>query len=511
MIEQTPEKTYDWKKGVPQGGKTLNIDLQKMKSFLDVVKKYFGGVYSFFRDNKNNSKVMLFIALVTFGVAVYFGAQLFTTIKYFNNKTSELVYLKSYDMRELQTNNLTQPIVKISDTLQDLVEENILVEGEINKYSDYLASLQVPYTYLLQYIYLPSLNVRKEKYTDKIDTNLIWLKFLQQNPFNDITLLQKRGDFFKSLWDNNESNDVLDMKIGDITEDERGFFSMPITVSFRANSKRAFLLLSDKLSMTSNKENISLINEFFYYLWNEIKKWKEKEIKDLESKYVTVFWSGQKIDENKVIWYHLYNWIFKNAENTLIDEEIIDKTVKSIISCNNESNEGCYYKFRERYRNIPSLGYLIGTDFGSNGTENFKKFVLQLPPIFSLKEFEFDKIKSPTLSDAINSSYQGKVTIIVYGRSATSKEVDEIALALGQKCLWETKPLTTQDWLNLIQTTIMKLSEISTTDKSHGDNLWELKTIVEEMDNNYSKLSNYKKTIKLFELYRMLFDSGLCK
>jgi len=53
----------------------------------------------------------------------------------------------------------------------------------------------------------------------------------------------------------------------------------------------------------------------------------------------------------------------------------------------------------------------------------------------------------------------------------------------------------------------MKLSEISTTDKSHGDNLWELKTIVEEMDNNYSKLSNYKKTIKLFELYRMLFDS----
>jgi len=47
---------------------------------------------------------------------------------------------------------------------------------------------------------------------------------------------------------------------------------MPITVSFRANSKRAFLLLSDKLSMTSNKENISLINEFFYYLRNEIKK-----------------------------------------------------------------------------------------------------------------------------------------------------------------------------------------------------------------------------------------------
>jgi hypothetical protein len=161
MIEQTPEK------------KKLNIDLQKMKSFLDVLKKYFGGVYTFFRDNKNNSKVMLFIALVTFGIAIYFGIQLYNDITYLNGKTPELMNLKSYDMRELQTNALTQPIVKTSDTIKDLIDENMLTEGEINKYSDYLASLQVPYTYLLQYIYLPSLNVRKEKYTDKIDTNLI--------------------------------------------------------------------------------------------------------------------------------------------------------------------------------------------------------------------------------------------------------------------------------------------------------------------------------------------------
>jgi hypothetical protein len=151
----------------------LKIDLQKMKSFLDVMKKYFGGLYNFFRDNKNNSKMMLFIAIITFGIAVYFGIQLISDINYLKSKTPELQNLKSYDMRVLQDDSLTQPILKTSDTIKDLLDEDVLTQGEITKYTDYLHSLQIPYTYLLQYIYLPSLNVWKEKYTNKIDTNLI--------------------------------------------------------------------------------------------------------------------------------------------------------------------------------------------------------------------------------------------------------------------------------------------------------------------------------------------------
>lgn len=301
------------------------------------------------------------------------------------------------------------------------------------------------------------------------------------------------------------------MKIGDFVEDDKGFFSMPITVSFVANSKRAFLLLADKLSITSNKENISLINEFFYYLRGEIKKGKEKEIKDLEAGYALIFGSGEQIDQDKMIGYQIYNWIFNEGENTLIDDSIIDKTIKSIISCNNESDEVCYYKFRERYRNIPTFGYLLGTDFGTNGAENLKRFMTQLPPIFSIKEFEFDKIKSPTVSDVTNSKYQGKVTILVYGRSASAEEVDQIAKSLGQKCLGEDKAFTTQDGLNMIQSAIVKLSDVNKIDKSYGDNLWELKDLIEQLDASFPTLSNYKKTIKLFELYRMIFDAGLCK
>lgn len=496
---------------------TMKIDLQKMKSFFDVLKKNFGGLYNFFRDNKNNSKIMLLIALATSGIAIYFGIQLYSNITYLNGKSSDLYKLSSYDIRTLETNDITQPVFKSSDTIKDLLQENKLTQWEITKYTDYLHSLQIPYTYLLQYIYLPSLNVWKEKYTEKVDINLIWIKFLEKNPFNDITLLQKRWDFFKNLGDNNESNDVLDMKIGDFLEDEKGFFSMPITVSFTANSKRAFLLLVDKLSMTSNKENISLINEFFYYLRGEIKKGKEKEIKTLESDYATIFGSGlsavagEQVNQDKIIWYHLYNRIFNGGQNTLIDNIIIDKTIKSIISCNNEADEVCYYKFRERYRNIPTFGYLLGTDFGTNGAENLKKFILNLPPIFSIKEFEFDKIKSPTLSDVSNSKYQGKVTISVYGRSASVQEVDQIANALGKKCLGEDKPLTTQDGLNMIQIAIMKLSDVNKVNTNNWDSLRELKWLIDQLNTDFPTLSNYKKTIKLFELYRMLSDSGLCK
>jgi hypothetical protein len=37
---------------------------------------------------------------------------------------------------------------------------------------------------------------------------------------------------------------------------------MPITLSFTSPDKRSFLFLIDKISMTSQKQNIALINEF---------------------------------------------------------------------------------------------------------------------------------------------------------------------------------------------------------------------------------------------------------
>ena len=161
MTTQLPQKTK------------LPVDFSKLTSFLDVTQKYLRDFYNFFKDNKNNSKIMLIIAIITSVLAIYFGIQLYTDITVLNGKSSELANISSYNMSTLSANITTQSILKNSDTLKDLLQENKNTEGEITKYTDYLHSLQVPYTYLLKYIYLPSLNVWKENYTDKIDTDLI--------------------------------------------------------------------------------------------------------------------------------------------------------------------------------------------------------------------------------------------------------------------------------------------------------------------------------------------------
>ncbi|MEI8008000.1 MAG: hypothetical protein WCI00_00700 [bacterium] len=57
----------------------------------------------------------------------------------------------------------------------------------------------------------------------------------------------------------------------------------------------------------------------------------------------------------------------------------------------------------------------------------------------------------------------------------------------------------------------MKLSDINKIDKTYGDSLRELQGIIQQLDKDYPSLGNYQKTIKLFELYRMLYDAGLCK
>lgn len=116
MIDQTPQK------------KVLKIDLQKITSFLDVLKKYLTVFYNFFKDNKNNSKIMLIIAITTSALAIFFGIQLYSDITSLNAKSSVLNNLSSYDTRTLEADPITQTIIKNSDTIKDVLQENTATE-----------------------------------------------------------------------------------------------------------------------------------------------------------------------------------------------------------------------------------------------------------------------------------------------------------------------------------------------------------------------------------------------
>ena len=137
---------------------------------------------------------------------------------------------------------------------------------------------------------------------------------------------------------------------------------------------------------------------------------------------------------DKVIAYHLYQRIFNGQQNVLVDKNVIAATIKNIMACNNESDDICYYQFREKYRNIPTFAYTIGLSSTADPVQSLKNFVTSLPPVFSLKEFTFDKVKTQLFTDDQTAKYQGNVTIQVYGRGVSQPEIDAIAAVLGNKC-----------------------------------------------------------------------------
>jgi hypothetical protein len=68
-------------------------------------------------------------------------------------------------------------------------------------------------------------------------------------------------------------------------EENPEYFYTPITISFSSPNKRSFLLFVNKLSTTSNQNNISLLNEFFFYLLKAIREEKVTVINQLMQDY----------------------------------------------------------------------------------------------------------------------------------------------------------------------------------------------------------------------------------
>jgi hypothetical protein len=182
--------------------------------------------------------------------------------------------------------------------------------------------------------------IRQDPYTKAIDTGIVGRRFIQENPFTDTALIQYWSDFFRNVGDGTDFIVINDMRLGTMQENELSF-TIPITVSFTAPSKRAFLLLIDKLSLTSQESTISLINQFLFHLRAGIKKKIPQDITDPDT-YI-----GQ----------YIYDWVFHNATNTLIDGDIIWYAVQETAQCQLMNRQACLYNFRNIYRNIPQLAY----------------------------------------------------------------------------------------------------------------------------------------------------------
>ena len=137
--------------------------------------------------------------------------------------------------------------------------------------------------------------------------------------------------------------------------------------------------------------------------------------------------------------------------------------------------------------------------------------MLNLPPIFSLKSFSFNKQTVNGYTDTTTAKYEGTISIDVYGKWISPEEIDEIANVLGKQCFKENIALSIEKAEEVVTSATTKLSNLERIDKSQSDNLWEIKNTFDDIQKNYAGLSPYKKTIKLFEISRMMQDGGLCK
>ncbi|MEI7477777.1 MAG: hypothetical protein WCJ81_04665 [bacterium] len=215
--------------------------------------------------------LVLQILLVLSAAALAFGIYMFVTrYQELQTKTDSLHYLQVYNDAKKSANQaqfLKDLAGSGRTTVEDVQRLFLNMQSQLTTVSTYYDSIQKPYTDFFQYLLLPPLNIWQDKYTGKIDDTLIGKKFLQDNSYLDVNLVSQWTDFFKNIGQNSPMNTIKSITVGAISEKEGSTFTMPVNVSFVSQTKRSLLLLVDKLSITSNRENISLINEFLFNMW----------------------------------------------------------------------------------------------------------------------------------------------------------------------------------------------------------------------------------------------------
>jgi len=425
-------------------------------------------------------------------------------VKNLNDRAEELNNLNNYNTNLLSTNSYTKEEATNFKKIDELIEYNSRIKWLDENFAKYLKDIQAPYDNFLKYLLLPSLNIWKDPFMWNIDYSVIGTKYLEKNPYNDIDLIDKWSNFIKDVWNNNEYNEISDIEIWEIAEEWENFY-IPIRISYISPSNRNLLLLIEKLSITSNKKNISLINELIYNIWEIIKTDNPSGISTVQGLYS---WFSQ----DKAIGFSLYKWVQWETWTVLINDEIIDKAIKKIALCWDESKEYCYYKFRNKYRDLSTLAYTIWLDstwtWETNKTEQLRSFLYNLPQIIKVLEFSYDWEETKDMVNYTTKKYKWTINFRIYWDWLSEDEVLEIQKLLWDKCLWTD--LTPDAALSQIKWKLTNMWNDTNIDTYSTLMLMELETLIWDIANSFGNLTNYKKVVKTFEIYRMLNEWNIC-
>lgn len=474
------------------------MDTQKISQLMNNYKKNI-------EEHKNIIyKIFFYGSIVFLIVMICYWA--ITTSK-LNKQSPSLNSITNYSLKSLSSNDHIKEVLPFWKSIDDLLNYDKQLVTTIEQHKQRREELSLPFDKFLSLYYVPSLNIWRDPFRQTIDTTLIGKKYLEHNPYGDIALMERWTDFFKDVGIADSFNTINNINIGTIEplKDQPGYFSLNIKVDFESPDKRSFLLLVNKISMTAYLENISLINEFLFYVWDNIKKDKadiitqQQEALKEQLPYVTA-------DTDQLIGYLLYEWVSGTGSNILVSQDIITKAIRQTAGCLDEDQKKCNYIFRQKTRNIPYLAYGIGKD-NTDQVAGFKTLFHYLPPILSIEEFNFEELSKTRL--VTTQGYRGSITIKVYGKDILNDEINAIANELWLMCFISKESLQAETAIARIEKHINDLW-VQTFDTRKSTMLNQILLFATAIQGEYEGLPNYKKIVRLFELYRTLKENNLC-
>jgi hypothetical protein len=217
---------------------------------------------------------------------------------------------------------------------------------------------------------------------------------------------------------------------------------------------------------------------------------------------------------DKVIWYNLYHWInytwtWEN-KTELLDDDLIAETVRENALCEGVKDIECFYKFRDKYRDLPYLAYKVGLEKQTNRTQWLFEFLRDLPSVIAITSFGFEKFSNSSFLNNEQEQYEWTLTFNAYWRTISPEELQEASTVLWELCFDTSanQVMSPETALNRINETIGLLWTEWNVNVSA---LLELQWLFTDIQDEYDNLTNYEKMVKVFELWRMLNDANLCK
>lgn len=486
-----------------------------------------------FHLTRRDSIISMILAVVIVWWAIYYGNKVINEYNDINARYDELKNVSKYNIKPNLEKLSSYTDWDNASTINSMIEIGKKIEDEIVSDEIFKQQQKGYFEVLLQNIYLPALNVWKDPYTKNFNMWILWQKYLDTDVFQDLYMIQYWSNFARYVWNDAAYNDIRDVELWDKTvlEENPDYFYVPITISFRSPNKRSFLLLVNKLSMTSNQNNIALLNEFFFYLLRAIREQKADVIEQLSQEYRDEFSSSYNWDlasslwemsdderavyRDRVIWYNLYHWIKNDLTwddiGQLIDDDVVLVAIKDTAMCTEKDNDQkCFYNFRDKYRNLPYLAYGIWLEGQSDRTAWLLQFLRDLPPAIAITDFRFEKYSDSSFLNNKEEEYEWTIKFNAYGRNIKNSELDEASIMLWKLCFWSTSDQKMSPELALTRVEETMISLWWSRSYTNMSSLWELQMLFTSIKDSYEDMSNYEKMVKLFELWRMMNDANLC-